>query len=151
MTGTGGRCVRWLRWFSGYLLSPSGRNLLFLAAQFSFAFPVLVVVRKHPLLVEFILLCWQEAPSPFPKCECGGVGGSAWGKPGRGGALSHRPGSGQTLGWHTRAPAISALEKVTQFSYNGRKWMPRKSLEKNQTENNLELRCSKVCHGQEFK
>lgn len=70
-----GSCVRWLRWFSGYLLSPSGRNLLFLAAQFSLLLPVLVVARKT--------LCWSNSsccagrklPPLFPNVSAVGLMG----------------------------------------------------------------------------
>lgn len=35
-----------MRWFSGYLLSPPGRNLLFLAAEFSLLWLDLMVAQK---------------------------------------------------------------------------------------------------------
>lgn len=57
----GGRCVRWGRWFSGCLLSQSGRSAV--PAWFSLLLPVLVVPRKTFCWSD--LSCCAERKLPF--------------------------------------------------------------------------------------
>lgn len=75
MSGTAGRYVRWLRWFGDYLLSPSGRNLLFLAAQCSLLLPVLVVARKTLYCSNSLCCADRKLPLLFPSVSAVGLVG----------------------------------------------------------------------------